>query len=149
MRWIFSSNHSEKITADKLKRIEDYADKNIDEMFAIRKDLLEGKRPANISNKMMRFYENTKKNFAKDKNTIEGYVEDSIKALLKKRQRNRLFKTKLWSSLGGFVVLGSCIELGDRFVEKYIMKKYVGPYIDNIDFGNNQYNANWKNFLKD
>lgn len=132
-RWIFGSKHTEKLTANKLKKVEDYSNENIDEMFSIRKDLLEDKRPKSLSDKLMRLYDNTKREFAKDKNTIEGHVEDSIKAVLKQRQRNRLFNTKLWKTAGGFVALGASIQFIDHFVEKYVIKKLVEPGLENID----------------
>ncbi len=144
MRWIFSPKHGEKITDEKLKKIENYTNKNIDEMFAIRKDLLDGKKPQSISNKMMKFYENTKRSFSKDQNTIEGYVEDSIKALLKQRQRDRLFKTKFHASIGGLVLLGISVPFVDKFIEKQIMENLIEPYIDNMDFGDTRKKAKEK-----
>ena len=147
-RWLFSSKHGEKLTDKKLKSVEEYANKNIDEIFAIRKDLLQNKRPAGVSDKLMKFYENTKHNFEKDKNTIEGYVEDSIKALLKQRQRNRLFKTKLVSAAGCFVALGVSIQFIDRFIEKYVIEKFVEPGLENMEFGNWVKSEHFLKFVK-
>lgn len=132
-RWIFGSKHSEKMTDQKLKKVEAYSNANIDEMFAIRKDLLEDKRPKGLSDKLMKLYDNTKRNFAKDKNTIEGHVEDAIKATLKQRQRSRLFRTKLWKTAGGFAALGVSIQFIDHFVENYVIKKLIEPGLENID----------------
>lgn len=136
-RWIFGARHGEKMTDTKLKKVEEYSNKNIDEMFSIRKDLLQDKRPAGLSDKLMKLYDNTKRHFAKDKNTIEGYVEDSIKATLKQRQRDKLFHTKLWKTAGGFIALGVSIQFIDHFVENFIIKKLVEPGLENIDLGKN------------
>lgn len=136
-RWIFGSKHSEKLTPAKLKKVEEYSNKNIDEMFEIRRDLLEDKRPKGISNKLMKLYDNTKRSFAKDKNTIEGHIEDAIKETLKQRQRDRLFNTKLWKTAGGFIALGASIQFIDHFVEKYVIQKLVEPGLENIEVGKN------------
>ncbi len=136
-RWIFGSKHSEKITDDKLKKVEAYSNKNIDEMFAIRDDLLLNKKPQNLSKKLMNLYEETRNNFAKDTNTIEGHVEDAIKATLKQRQRDKLFHTKLGKTLGGFVALGVSIKFIDHFVEKYVIEKLVEPGLQNIEVSKN------------
>ncbi len=147
-RWIFSSKHGEKITDKKLRSIEEYSNKNIDEMFSIRRDLLQGKRPSALSDKLMKFYEATKSNFAQDKNTIEGYIEDSIKAVLKKRQRNELFKIRLLKSVGGFVALGATIQFIDHFIEKQVMKKFIEPGIENFEPSNWQKNVKLPSFMK-
>ena len=147
-RWIFSSTHSEKMSENKLASVKEYADKNIDEMFSIRADLLNNKQPKNLSNKLLKFYDNTKRSFAKDKNTIEGYVEDSIKALLKQRQRNNLFKIKLLKSVGGFVALGASIRFIDHFIEKHVIEKFVEPGLENFEFAKWQKNVNFANFAK-
>ena len=146
--WIFSSKHGEKMTDKMLKSIEEYTNKNIDEMFSIRTDLLNNKQPKELSGKLLKFYDNTKRNFAKDKNTIEGYVEDSIKALLKQRQRNRLFKIKLLKSLGGFIALGASIRFIDHFIEKHVIEKFVEPGLEKFEGGNWQKNVNFANFVK-
>jgi len=136
-RWIFGSKHGEKLTDKKLKSVEEYANQNIDEMFSIRNDLLQDKRPKALSDKLMKLYDNTKRSFARDKNTIEGYVEDSIKATLKQRQRDKLFHTKLWKTAGGFVALGASIQFIDHFVEKYVIEKVVEPGLENLEVGKN------------
>ncbi len=133
MRWVFGSKHREKFDDERFKLVQEYSDKNIDEMFAVRKDLLDKKRPDGLSNKLMKLYDKTRKNFAKDKNTIEGHVEDSIKDVLKQRQRDKLFKTKLGKTIGGFIALGVSIQFIDKFVEKYIIEKLVEPGLDNIN----------------
>lgn len=134
-RWIFGSKHTEKLTPQKLQKVEEYSNKNIDEMFSIRRDLLADKRPKGLSDKLMKLYDNTKRNFAKDKNTIEGHVEDAIKETLKQRQRDRLFHTKLWKTAGGFIALGVSIKFIDQFVEKYVIEKLVEPGLENIEVG--------------
>ena len=136
-RWIFGSRHGEKMTEAKLKKVRDMPNQNVDEMFAIRKDLLEDKRPKDLSDKLMKLYDKTKRSFAKDKNTPAGYVEDAIKETLKQRQRDKLFKTKLWKTAGGFAALGLSIKYIDHFVEKYVIEKLVEPGLDNIEVGKN------------
>ncbi len=136
-RWIFGSKHGEKITEDKLQKVVKYSNKNIDEMFEIRDDLLNNKQPKKLSKKLMKLYEETRSNFSKDTNTIEGHVEDAIKATLKRRQRDKLFNTKLGKTLGGFVALGVSIKFIDHFVEKYVIEKLVAPGLDNIEVNEN------------
>lgn len=132
-RWIFGARHGEKMTDAKLKEVEKYTNKNIDEMFAIRSDLLKDKRPKGLSDKLVKFFDKTKRAFSKDQNTIEGYVEDSIKATLKQRQRDQLFRTKLWKTAGGFIALGATIKFIDHFVENFVIKKIVEPGLENIE----------------
>lgn len=145
-RWIFGSKHGEKMTDKKLVQVQKYSNKNIDEMFAVRDALLHDRHPKSLSNKLLKLYDTTKREFAKDKNTIEGYVEDTIKTVLKQRQRDRLFKTKLWKTAGGFVALGATIQFIDHFVEDYIIKKVVEPGLDN--FSNSKPELPFKNFGK-
>ena len=71
-------------------------------------------------------------------------MEDSIKALLKQRQRDRLFKTKFHASLGGLVLLGISVPFVDKFIEKQIMENLIEPYIDNMDFGDTRKKAKEK-----
>ena len=132
-RWIFGAHHTEKLTEKKIAKIKGYAGKNIDEMFEIRKDLLQDKRPNNLSDKLYKKFNETKQAFAKDKHTIEGHVEDAIKETLKQRQRDRLFHTKLWKTAGGFIALGSTIKFIDSFVEKYVIEKVVEPGLQQTD----------------
>lgn len=132
-RWIFGSKHDEKIDDKKMKKVIDYADKNIDDIFEIRRDLLADKKPAKISDKLLKLFDNTKRNFALDKNSIESPVEGAIKATLKQFQRDKLFKTKLLKTVGGFVGLAVSIKFIDKFVENIIIGKVVEPGLDNIE----------------
>lgn len=132
-RWIFGSKHGEKIDDPKMKKVLDYANKNIDDMFEIRSDLLADKKPAKISDKLMNLFDTNKRNFALDKNSIESPVEGAIKATLKQFQRDKLFKTKLLKTLGGFVGLAVSIKFIDKFVESVIIDKVVEPGLDNIE----------------
>ena len=132
-RWIFGSKHNEKIDDSKMKKVIDYANKNIDDMFEIRKNLLADKKPAKISDKLLNLFDKTKRDFALDKNSIETPVEGAIKATLKQFQRDKLFKTKLLKTVGGFVGLALSIRFIDKFVENIIIGKVVEPGLDNIE----------------
>ena len=132
-RWIFGSKHDEKIDDKKFKKVIDYADKNIDDIFEIRKDLLADKKPAKISDKLLKLFDSTKRSFAIDKNSIETPVEGAIKATLKQVQRDKLFKTKLLKTVGGFASLAVSIKFIDKFVENIIIDKVVEPGLDNIE----------------
>ena len=133
LRLIFGAKHKENIPKNTLKNALVYADKNIDEIFEIRQKLLNNERPEGFSNKQMKYFNRTKENFSKDTNTIEGYLEDAVKATLKKRQKSRIFKTKLKKTAGGFVALALTIKFIDTFVEKHIIKGVVEPRLDNFE----------------
>ena len=135
-RWIFSSKHGEKLDEAKLKKIEEYSNKNIDEMFAIRKNLLNDRKPEGFSQKLMKLFTTSKEEFKKDGKTIEGYVEDAVKVTLKQRQKDRLFNTKLKKTAGGFAALALSINFIDKFVENYVIKKVVEPGLNNLDNDN-------------
>ena len=132
-RLIFGAKHKENMPENTLRNALVYADKNIDEIFEIRSKLLKNEKPAEFSDKQMRYFNKTKENFSHDQDTIEGYLEDSVKASLKKRQQNRIFKTKLKKTVGGFIALALTIRFIDTFVEKHIIKGVVEPRLDGFD----------------
>lgn len=131
-RWVFGSKHGEKLDEKTLKKVEEYSNKNIDEMFEIRTSLLTDKKSEKISDKLLKLFDTQKYSFATDKKAIEAPVESAVKEVLKQRQKNRLFKTKIWKSVGGFVALGASIKFIDKFSEEFLLEKVIEPSIDNF-----------------
>ncbi|MBO7672895.1 hypothetical protein J6S88_05745 [bacterium] len=131
-RLIFGSKHRENIPENTLRNTLEYADKNIDEIFKIREDLLNNVKPESFSNKQMKNFQKTKAAFSRDTNTIEGYLEDAVKDALKHNQKKKIYNTKLRKTLGGFVALALTIKFIDTFVEKHIIDAVVEPKLENF-----------------
>ena len=131
-RLIFGSKHKEKISSATLRNALEYANKNVDEIFEIRRDLIENKKPKKLSKKEFKYFQKTKEEFSADKNSIEGYLESAAKQALKKHQKKHIFSTKLRKTAGGFAALALTIKFIDHFVENYIIKRVVEPQIANF-----------------
>lgn len=77
--------------------------------------------------------EKTIKNFAKRQFTeVLNTCSDS--ELLKKNVDKRIFKLKAWKSLGSFTALLLTVKPIDVFVESVIIKKFVEPQMQRLDF---------------
>lgn len=128
----FGHRHPEAMGKDRRQKLHDFIDNRIDNMFAMRKELLEGKKPEAMSEKMFKKFENLKETYKLDKKYSDDYLNHAAKDILKKFEENKIFKTKMAKTIGGFIALGLLIKPIDTFVENIIMHKYVGPGLDKI-----------------
>lgn len=128
----FGHRHPEAMGKDRRQKIHDFIDKRIDNMFAMRKELLEGKKPKEMSEKMFKKFVELKEIYKNDKKYSNNYINHAAKDILKKFEEQKIFKTKMAKTIGGFISLGLLIKPIDTFVENVIMHKYVGPGLDKI-----------------
>lgn len=82
--------------------------------------------------KCLKKFENLKETYKLDKKYSDDYLNHAAKDILKKFEENKIFKTKMAKTIGGFIALGLLIKPIDTFVENVIMHKYVGPGLDKI-----------------
>lgn len=129
----FGHRHPEAMGKDRRAKVHDFIGKRIDNLFAMRAELLEGKRPEKMSKKMFKHFETLRDAYKNDAKYSDDYLNHAAKDTLKKFEESKIFKTKMAKTIGGFVALGLLIKPIDLFVENVIMHKYVGPGIDKID----------------
>lgn len=130
---LFGHRHPEAMGKDRRAKIHDFIDKRIDNIFEMRQQLLEGKKPEKMSKKLFKQFEKLKEAYKNDPKYAADSLVHAVKDTLTKYEENKIFKTKMAKTLGGFVALGLLIKPIDTFVEKVIMHKYVGPGIDMIN----------------
>src|SRR5699024_4824001 len=98
----FGHRHPEAMGKDRRQKLHDFIDNRIDNMFAMRKDLLDGKKPEAMSEKMFKKFENLKETYKLDKKYSDDYINHAAKDILKKFEENKIFKTKMAKTIGGF-----------------------------------------------
>lgn len=130
---IFGHRHPEAMGKDRRAKVHDFINQRIDNMFEMRKQLLEGKKPEKMTKKMFKQFEKLKEVYKNDKKYAKDFDLHAAKDILKKFEESKIFKTKMAKTVGGFAALGLLIKPIDYFVENIIMHKYIGPGIDNFD----------------
>lgn len=143
-KFIFGGRHPEKMTDKTKENIHKLINARIDDIFKMRKDLLEGKKPEKMSEKMYAQFKEMKEVFKNDAKYSDDYLNHATKDILKKMEENKIFKTKLHKTLGGFVALGLLIKPMDSFVETVIMHKYVEPGLNMLSRGRHEDVDNFK-----
>ena len=109
-----------------------FAKDNIDTMFKIYNNLYSGKKPTEFTNKLWGKFNKLKDKYAKDPEYQEmDALRDAAEDIIKKFNKSRMTKLKMWKTLGGFIALGLAIKPIDHFVEKVIIKKVVEPNLSN------------------
>ena len=143
---IFGSRHPEAMGKDTRENIHTLIDKHIDDMFTLRKALLEGNsKPEGLPDKLYKKFLNLKETYKNDPKYASKYAKHAAKDVIKTIEEGKIFKTKLLKTIGGFIALGLLIKPMDGFVENVIMHKYVGPGLDKLD--NSELLKSKKNFL--
>ncbi len=130
---IFGHRHPEELGKDRRNKVHEYINKRIDDIYSIRADLLEDKKPAKISDKLFAKFNELKNVYKKDSKYKNNFVDNAIKDTLKKFENSKIFKVKLLKTLGGFISLGLLIQPIDKFVEHIIIEKWVQPGLDKFN----------------
>lgn len=130
---IFGSKHYEELGNAKREKIHEYINKRIDTMFEYRNSLLENKKPENLTSKLFTQFQELKSTYKKMPEHSATHVDKAIKDTLKAVENNKIFKLKLIKTIGGFVALGALIQPIDKFVDKVIIEKFIGPSLDKFD----------------
>lgn len=139
-KMFISSRHPEAVASASKDKVSNFANKQIDEIFAICKQLIEddSQKPAQMSKKMFKQYHNIKLNFGENVAYKDTAKVDAINHILKKHLASKVNNAKIIKTIGGFVALGLAIKPIDKFVENVVIKKYISPglhYMQNNMFG--------------
>lgn len=141
---IFTRRHPEAIAMSEKDKIMSFANKNIDEMFKIYGNLMEGKKPEEFSKKMWKGFHRLKEKYIRDPEYKTTYLRDASEDIIRKYLKGKMTNTKLLKTIGGFVALGIAIKPIDNFVEKVVIKKVVEPNLSTVfnNNGNNRISLN-------
>lgn len=127
MNWLFNKEQPEAVTHPTSEKIKAFTKANIEQIFKIREELMQDKKPAEFSNKLYQKFRQVEHEFA----TTAGYVgdakEDAAKHVIKLFQEKQIFNNKLLKTVGGFVALGLLAKPIDTFVEHFVIDKVVEP----------------------
>jgi len=124
---LFKDHHPELIAISRKDKVMQFANENIDKIFDIYTDLLQGKKPVDFSNKMWKNFITLREKYAKDPDYTKTFLRDASEDIIVKFQNNQVRNAKLLKTLGGFIALGLAIKPIDYFVEHVIIKKYIEP----------------------
>lgn len=133
MNLIFGGRHPEQLGKDRRGTIHHYIGQRIDTLFKDKKELLENKKPLNMSDKMFTKFQQLQEIYKKDPLHSKDYLDKATKDILKAVENNKVFKIKSMKTLGGFIALGLLIQPIDKFVEHIIIEKFIGPGLDKFD----------------
>lgn len=131
-QFVFGHRYPESMGKEASEHIHNLINKRIDSIFEMRKALVEGNKPAGMSDKMFKKFNALKETFKNDPKYAGDYVNHAAKDILKKMEEQKIFKTKLAKTIGGFIALGLLIKPMDSFVENILMHKYIGPGLDKL-----------------
>lgn len=131
--FIFKKSHPEAIALSKKDQVLLFADKQINQMFKIYKDLTNNTKPEEFTDKMWNKFLDLKNKYSADPDYKSTYVRDAAEDIILKFQNSQIRKAKMIKTIGGFITLGFAIKPIDNFVENVIIKKGVEPLIKKTD----------------
>lgn len=131
VKWAFTTKHPESLAKANQEHLLNYAEKQLDEIIAVRSSLMNKERPKGMSDKIYNKFNNIQQAFKKEYGA-DHYLHKSAKYGMKEQLNSKIFKLKMFKTLGGFIALGALITPIDIFVEKTVMKKVVEPNFDRI-----------------
>ncbi|MBE7708988.1 MAG: hypothetical protein E7Z93_00920 [Cyanobacteria bacterium SIG32] len=134
MNAIFGGKHRDNLSsANQRPKIHEFITERIDKMFETRQQLIDGKKPTGISEKMFEKFQTLKAEYKKTPAHAHDYTEKAAKDIVKAIEKNKIFKIKFAKTIGGFVALGALIQPIDKFVEHVIIEKFVDPSLKHFD----------------
>lgn len=108
------------------ENIKKYANSVTDRLVDERQQLLDGVLPDGISQKTFNKFQKITKDMSAEEKQSHAFD------IVRKMEKGRMFNNRILKSIGGLVALSVMAKPIDRFVENFIVHKYVGPQIDNI-----------------
>ena len=109
---------------DKKEYINKYAQKTIKDLIEMRKKLISPSDEFKTNKWYLEYIKTLKR----------GQTENvAVKTVLSKYQKRKMLKGNFIKTIGGFTAFGLLIKPIDFFVEDYLIDKYLGPRIDNIN----------------
>lgn len=127
VNWIFNRKQPNAVTRPTPEKIIKFTKSNIEEIFKIREQLVNNTHSNESSEKMFSKFTKIKQKFEKTAGYTGDSTEDAAKQIIKMYQEKQIFKNKLLKTLGGFVFLGLMVKPIDKFVETFIIDKFVEP----------------------
>ena len=127
VNWVFNRKQPEAVTLPTPEKITTFTKTNIEQIFKIREQLINNTKPEEFSDKMYKKFQQVKREFLTTKGYSGNATEDAAKHVIKLYQEKQIFKNKLLKTIGGFVVLGLMVKPIDKFVEHFIIDKFVEP----------------------
>ncbi len=133
LNWCFSSERPESMALSNKEKLIKFVDDKVDSMFQMRTDLMQNKKPKQLSEKLFQKFTEIKPGYLKEYGE-QKYVGKAAKSVLKDFENSQIFKHKMFKTVGGFIALGLMIKPIDYFVEHIIIKKAVEPSLDKLNF---------------
>ena len=118
--------------SSQIEKISKVANSKIDKIFEMRKILLEGKKPTNMSKKLFNIFNKTKEEFIQNPKYSKDFEDHAAKYVLKAYEKSKIFNNKLIKTLGGFIALALLAKPIDNFVENTVIHKILTPSFDKI-----------------
>ena len=110
----------------KPENIKNYASVVVDRLLDAREKLLDMQKPEKMSEKSFdKFVEITKNMASSEKQSV---AFDTIRTM----EKRKMFNNRILKSVGGLLSLAVMAKPIDKFVEKTVVDKYVGPQIENF-----------------
>lgn len=129
---IFGKRHPESLAMSQKDRVLAFADKHIDEMFNIYSNLEQNQKPQEFSDKLWNKFIKLKDKYSRDPDYKATALRDAAEDIIKQYQKNKIMRTKILKTVGGFVALGLAINPIDKFVENVIIKRFVEPNLGTV-----------------
>lgn len=127
VNWLFDREQPEAVTRSTYKKIEKFTKANIEQIFKIREKLMSDTKPEEFSDKLFRKFKQVEQEFKFQKGYTGNAKEDAAKHVIKMFQEKQIFKNKLLKTVGGFIALGLLVKPIDKFVEHFVIDKFVEP----------------------
>ena len=127
LNWIFNRKQPEAVTRPTPEKIIKFTKSNIEQIFKIRENLVNNNSSDGLPVKILNQFKQIKQTFEKTANYNGDSTEDAAKQVIKMIEEKQIFKNKLLKTLGGFVVLGLMAKPIDKFVESFVIDKFVEP----------------------
>ena len=128
---IFSHKKYEELSLANKEKLSQFMDKKVDTMFKMREELMQNKKPRELSNRLFRKFIGLQDSYLKEFGD-QKYMGKAAKSIIKDFEKSEIFKTKMIKTLGGFIALGLLIKPIDHFVEHIVIKKTIEPHLDKI-----------------
>lgn len=127
VNWIFNRKQPNAVTRPTPEKIIKFTKSNIEEIFTIREKLVNNKQTDGLSDKMFQKFNQIKRKFEMTAGYNGDSTEDAAKQVIKMFQEKQIFKNKLLKTLGGFIFLGLMVKPIDKFIEAFVIDKFVEP----------------------
>ncbi len=127
INWLFNREQPEAVTIPTSDKITKFTKANIEQIFKIRDQLVNNIKPEEFSDKLFKKFKQVEREFLSTAGYCGDAKEDAAKHVIKMFQEKQIFRNKMLKTIGGFVVLGLMVKPIDKFVELFVIDKFVEP----------------------